>query len=504
MSDGPATHPAPRTAQPHLRRLISDSAVYGLGGIASQALGILLVPIYARQLGVSNYGVLAVVNTTLSLTTMVFTLALPQAFFRSFLKEARTDAERESVLAGTWGLRLTLSFLFAILFAVLSVPLTSLIFGSQERLPFLLLIGPIVFFDTVNLVPLSFLRAERRAGAYAALAFFRAIFGTLLILFFVIVLDEGVLGVLIGSGISAACATAIGVAILSRTASARPTIDRQLWRYMIAFSLPLVPAAVAGWTLSLSDRYVIGAVQGFQAVGIYAAGYTIGLVMNALVIQPFGLAWGAAYWEFAREANAPRIISRVMTLFVVVACIPALGLSLFGTDAMRLLLSPGFEPGRYVIPFSAFGYLCYGIYSVAATGINIASQTRWLPFIVAAAAIANLVINLVAVPPFGYIAAAYSTLLSYALLAFLTGLVAQRYYPVPWDYVRILAAFGLALGLTAVGLLGPDTFAWRLLSFAAFPVAVLLTGIVSRSDVARLRAWIARLAQGSARGLGRT
>ena len=195
--------------------------------------------------------------------------------------------------------------LFAILFAVLSVPLTSLIFGSQERLPFLLLIGPIVFFDTVNLVPLSFLRAERRAGAYAALAFFRAIFGTLLILFFVIVLDEGVLGVLIGSGISAACATAIGVAILSRTASARPTIDRQLWRYMIAFSLPLVPAAVAGWTLSLSDRYVIGAVQGFQAVGIYAAGYTIGLVMNALVIQPFGLAWGAAYWEFAREANRP-------------------------------------------------------------------------------------------------------------------------------------------------------------------------------------------------------
>ena len=116
----------------------------------------------------------------------------------------------------------------------------------------------------------------------------------------------------------------------------------------------------------------------------------------------------------------------------------------------------------------------------------------------------NLVINLVAVPPFGYIAATYSTLLSYALLAFLTGLVAQRYYPVPWTTCDILAAFGLALGLTAVGLLGPDTFAWRLLSFAAFPVAVLLTGIVSRSDVARLRAWFARLAQGSARGLGRT
>jgi len=503
MSDGPATHPAP-PAQHHLRRLVSDSAIYGLGGIASQALGILLVPIYARQLGVANYGVLAVVNTTLSLTTMVVTLALPQAFFRSYLKEARTQADRQLVLEASWGLRLVLSFGFAVLFTALAVPLTALIFGSQERLSLLLLIGPIVFFDTINLVPLSLLRAERRAGAYAALAFFRAIFGTLLILLFVVVLDRGVLGVLIGSGVSAACAAGIGVAILARTASARPVIDRGLWRYMLAFSLPLVPASVAAWTLSLSDRYIIGAVQGFQAVGIYAAGYTIGLVMNALVIQPFGLAWGAAYWEFAREANAPRIISRAMTLFIAVACIPALGLSLFGTDAMRLLLSPGFEPGRYVIPFSAFGYLCYGIYSVAATGINVASQTRWLPFIVAGAALANLVINLVGVPAFGYIAAAYSTLFSYGLLALLTGLVAQRYYPVPWDYARILATLGLALGLTAVGILGPDTFVWRLLSFGAFPVAVLLTGIVSRSDVARLTAWIARRAGRSAGGQAAT
>src|SRR5205085_11948338 len=119
---------------------------------------------------------------------------------------------------------------------------------------------------TINLVPLSFLRGERRAGAYAALAFFRAIFGTVLILLFVVVLDQGVLGVLIGSGLSAACATAIGVAILSRTGSARPTIDSKLWRYMIAFSLPLVPATVAGWTLSLPDRAAVGAGQGVPAV----------------------------------------------------------------------------------------------------------------------------------------------------------------------------------------------------------------------------------------------
>ncbi len=466
-----AAPPSPQAAQPaprHLRRLLSDSAIYGLGGIASQALGIVLVPLYARQLGVANYGVLAVINTTLSLTSMAATLALPQAFFRSYLHDARTSEQRRAVLSGTFGLRLAISIGFLVVYAALAMPLT---------------------FDTLNLVPLSFLRADRRARVFAAVAFFRAIFGTLLIVLFVVVFGFGVAGVLLGSAISAIVSFTIGVAVLARGTWVRPTIDRALWRYMLFFSLPLVPASIAGWSLSVSDRYIIGAVDGFRAVGVYSVGYTIGLVMNALVIQPFGLAWGAAFWEFAREEQGRRIISRTLTLFVMLASLPALALSIFGTDAMRLLLSPEFEAGRFVIPFSAFGYLMYGVYSIAGTGLNVASKTRWLAITVAAAAIANLLINLLAIPIFGFMAAAYSTLISYALLALLTGFVAQRYYPVPWDYPRVLGTMALGLGLAAAGLLGPDTFGWRVLCFLAFPVGLFGSGILHRADVAGVFGW---------------
>jgi O-antigen/teichoic acid export membrane protein len=490
----PATQPVPPPAR-HLRRLLSDSAIYGLGGIASQALGIILVPLYARQLGVANYGVLAVINTTLSLTSMVATLALPQAFFRSYLNEAQTPEERRSILAGTLGLRLAVSVAFLALYALLALPLTLLIFGTEQRLTLVLLIAPIVFLDSLNLIPLSYLRAERRAGQFAALAFFRAIFGTVLIVVLVVPLGLGVAGVLIGSSISALVSFLVGTWILVRNGVARPRLDRALWRHMLIFSLPLVPAAVAGWSLNVSDRYVIGAFDGFRAVGVYAAGYTIGLVMNALVVQPFGLAWGAAYWEFARMPEGKRLIARAMTLFVVLASLPALALSVFGTDAVRLLLGPDFEAGRFVIPFSAFGYLLYGVYSIAATGLNVSSQTRWLPITVASAAAANVAINLTAIPLFGFMAAAWSTLLSYGLLALLTGIAAQRYYPVPWDYPRLLGTLGLALGLAAAGLLGPDVLAWRLVCFLAFPVALVVSGILARADVVRTVGWVQRLPQ---------
>ena len=491
-SPSPSTPPSP--APRHLRRLLSDSAIYGLGGVASQALGILLVPIYARVLGASNYGILAVLNTTLALTTMVVTLALPQAFFRSYLSEAQSPTDRRRVLAGTLGLRLAIGVVFAALWALIAAPLTGVVVGSSERLPLMLLVGPIVFCDTLNLVPLSFLRAERRPAPYAALSFFRSVFGTVLILVLVVFAHQGVFGAMLGSALSALITTAIGVAVLARYRAAKPGFDSGLWRHMLVFSLPLVPAAIAGWSLGLSDRYIIGAVDGFRAVGIYSVGYTIGLVMNALVIQPFGLAWGAAYWEFAREEGAPRIIARAMTLFVIAASVPALGLSLFGTDVLRRLFSPEFAEGRFVVPFSAFGYLMYGLYSIAATGLNLRSQTRWLPFTVAASALVNLLLNLVFIPRLGFMAAAYSTLLSYALLAVLTGAASQRYYPVPWDYPRVLGALGLGLGLAGVGLLGPDAFLWRLACFVAFPVALLATGILSWADAYRVLGWLSRIA----------
>ncbi len=154
--------------------LLRESVVYGIGGVANQALNIILVPIYARQLATSGYGVVAVINATLSLASMIGVLALPWAFFRSYLKEATTEQEKAHVLAVTAALRLTASIIFLGLFSLVAVPLTLLVFGGDSgELPLILLIGPIVFFDSVNTVPLSYLRAQRRPGPYVAISFTR-------------------------------------------------------------------------------------------------------------------------------------------------------------------------------------------------------------------------------------------------------------------------------------------------------------------------------------------
>lgn len=469
-----------------LGRLLGESAVYGLGGVANQTIAIVLVPIYARQLGVANYGLVAIINTTLSLVAMIVTLALPQAFFRSYLKEAEDERTRAAVLRTTLGLRLVVSIAGLALYSVLAFPLTALVFGGTDNLPLLLLIGPIVFFDSLNLVPLSFLRAQRRPRAYAILSFSRALLGGVMIVILVVVADLGVLGVLVGSLASSVLVAGAGLLQLRSAGQLHVALDRRLARHMLAFSLPLVPASVAAWTLNLSDRYILLAVDGATAVGVYSGGYTVGLVINALAVAPFSLAWGAAYWELAREGIAAPSIPRVMTGYLAFASFVALGLSALGTDAIRLLLTPDFEAGRFVVPFSAFGYVLYGAYTIGSTGLNLVSRTRWVLLAMAVAATANVALNLVLIPAYGFMGAAVATLSGYALLAIVSTAISQRFYPIRWDLPRNVGTLGIGLALAAAALLGPDHTGWRLLCVAVYPPILLAVRIVRRSDLSAL------------------
>ena len=456
-----------------LRRLVGESAVYGIGGVANQALAIILVPVYARALGVTNYGTVAILTTTLSLTTLVATLALPQAFFRSYLKEADGDQARARVLQTAAGLRLIASLVALLLFTALSLPLAILLMGSTGDWLLIALLGPIVFFDTLNLVPLSLLRADRRPMLYAAISFSRAVLGSALIVVLVVALDFGVMGVVIGSLVSSIVSASAGMVILVRDGRFRLSLDRRLARHMLVFSLPLVPASIASWTLNLSDRYLIDVFAGRDAVGLYSAGYTVGLAINALAVAPFTLAWGAAYWEISRHENAPVIISRVLTGFVGLAAFLALGLGALGTDAIRVLLTPAFEEGRYVTPFSAFAYVCYGIFTIVTTGLNLESQTRRVPLVMGMAAVVNVLLNLALIPLLGFIGAAVSTLVSYGLLAVAGGFVSQRFYPVPWDLRRVGLLLAIGLGLAVAAVLGPDHLLWRAACVAIYPALAI-------------------------------
>ena len=463
-------------------RLASDSVVYGLGGMANQAVAVLLVPIYARQLGRDGVGIAGVLNSTISLSLMFVGLALPQAFFRWYLREAVTDRDRARVLGTTLGVRLAASLAGFALVLLASIPITAALYGGEHLLVFALA-APIVMFDSFNAIPLSFLRAERKPRDYVAISISRAVLGTVLILSFVVAARMGVVGVALGGAIAAAFSAVIGTWALARAGAIRVQLDWQLARAMTRFALPLVPAAMAGWVLNLSDRPLLQAITGDRGlVGIYTMGYTAGLVINALAIQPFTLAWGAAYWEVSRGDDAARVFARALTWFLAIAAGVALLLSGLGTDALRILVGPAFEESRFIVPFSAFAYVLYGAYTVGASGLSVVGRSGLVASTMGIAAVTTLVLNLLLIPIIGMYGAALSTLVGYLLLAIVASAVSQRHYPVPWELGRGATILLIAAVLSAAALLGPDHVLWRIGCVIAYVPLLLGLGIVKMAQ----------------------
>jgi O-antigen/teichoic acid export membrane protein len=446
--------------------------------MANQAVAILLVPIYAQVLGTPGVGVTGVLNSMISLTLMLVGLALPQAFFRWYLRQATTHAERVHVFGTTLAIRIAASLAGLALVLLAAVPLTAVLYDGANLLVFALA-APIVLFDTFNAIPLSFMRAERRPRDYIVITVTRAVTGTVLIVILVVSLELGVVGVALGSAIAAALGAAIGAWVLWRAGVWRPILDRELARAMLAFALPLVPAGVAGWTLNLADRPLLQVFTGSAAVvGVYTTGYTAGLVINALAIQPFNLSWGATFWDIARSEDASRTFARTLTWFLAFASAAALFLSAIGTDVIRLLFPPEFEESRYIVPFSAFAFVLYGAYTIVATGLSIVGRSAIVATTMLVAAAVSLALNVVLIPLLGIYGAAISTVAGYALLAVLAGWRSQRHYPVPWQLPQAVAILGLAGVLSALALLGPDHTLWRIGALLLYLPILVGAGIV--------------------------
>lgn len=449
-------------------RLFSESVVYGVGAVSGQLLNLVLVPIYAHVLGVANYGVVSVLNTTLLLATTFAGFGLQHSFFRAYVGQAATTSERSAALGASVALRLIIGLPTAIAVAVLSGPLAAVLFGDARYSTAVLYLTPIVLFDALQQGPLGYLRAKRDRATYVALSLGRAGIGGVAVVGFIVVSKMGVEGVFIGQAIASVAMAVFGYGLLWRRGVLTVAPQIALMRDMLGYSAPLVPVALAGWVLNVSDRYVITATRGTFDVGVYSLGYSIGMAANLLVVQPFALAWAATKWEMSREDDARTSLAETAHLFAAFGAFVALGLSALGVDVIRVLFPAGSEAARYIVPFSAFGYILYGLYTVASTGLSLVGQTRRLAATMVACGLLNVGLNLAIVPWVGIVGAGVTTVLSYGLLALVTGLQGQRAYAVPLHVGSLILPLGWAALLAAAAVLGPDALPWRLLCVVAY------------------------------------
>lgn len=207
-------------------------------------------------------------------------------------------------------------------------------------------------------------------------------------------------------------------AVLARVGSLHSDLRR-----IAGYGVPLVGWFVASYALNVSDRYVIQFFRGAGEVGIYAANYSLAAGAGGLMTAPVLLAMHPLLmkaWDAGQRDAAQRWLGVVVEMFIVAGILAVGALTLFSADVARLLLGPEFREGHAVLPIAMAGVVAWQLGLYMQKPLEFEGRVRTVLAVGVIAATINVGINLALVPIFGYMAAAYATLVSYTAYAVLT------------------------------------------------------------------------------------
>lgn len=432
-----------------MRKLVREVAVYGAGDVAISAVSFLLIPIYTRVLTPTDYGVFALLLTIEAGAKIVLRWGVDGAFIRLYY-DCPDRASRQRLASTIW-----------LFLAAVNTPLlTAGLVGAPwiARAAF----GNAAYADTLRVfflntfaigfffIPFNLYRIEGRSVRFAALTFLRAAGTTALRLAMVVGWKLGVFGLVVADLVLTGV---VAVALAPTVAGLlRPRFSRTVLREALGFGLPRVPHGLAHQVTALSDRWILNAFLSPDRVGVYSLGATFGLSMK-LFLSAFDYAWTPFVFDVMKRPAAKDVYRRVTTYVTGLLVLLAAGLAAIAEDLVRIMAAPPFHAAAGVVPWIALGVVFQGFYQLTAVGLSITKRTALLPIATTSAATVAIVMNLLLVPRFGMLAAAWTTAVSYATLAAVGHVLSQRVYPIRYDWRSLcwVIGAGAAAYVLAVG-----------------------------------------------------
>jgi O-antigen/teichoic acid export membrane protein len=418
----------------HLRRLSSQTLIYGLGDAVIRLAALFLLPIYTRFLSPHDYGKLAVVTLFSTIVALILDFGQRTALFRFYFDTEDPRARRR--LTGT-----VLIFLLVAAAAILT-PIILFFEGmSSSFLPDTSLVPLIqialigTFFDVCSTIPFAIFRAKQYAAKYAALSLARFIISVSLNITAIVVLHLGVVGLIYANLITSAAFFLICMAVTVK--DIEWSVDFSLLKSLLRFGLPLIPSSLAYWALNVSDRFFLQKYRDLSDVGLYSISYVIAGVL-LMIMTWFNTAYAPYCYSIAKDSDARMVYARVMLYVMTLLTLVGLGLSLFAREALTLLTPAAYHGAAGIVPFIVLAYLFFELYYLFSFGFDLTKKTGYVPLIIGTAAIINLCLNLILIPHFGMVGAAVATVLSYMLLPIIEYPVVRRLYPIPYEWRRLV------------------------------------------------------------------
>lgn len=435
-----------------IRKLISQTAVYGLSSIVGRLLNYLLVPLYTSVFSdPAHYGVVSELYAWVAFLIVILTFGMETAFFRFIQTSENKEQTYLNSLATVLGFNVL--FFAILLFFNNDIASFMLYEGHNE---YIILLGIIVCVDAVSAIPLAKLRIEEKSMRFVSIQITSILVNVALNLFLMLYLfdparpEEGVLFILLAN----LCASLVKPLMLYDSFQLRGLhFDWKQVKLMLIYSLPLVVGSFAGIINETIDRILLKQIiynpgdittlhTAESEVGIYSACYKLAMLVTIL-LQAYRYAAEPFFFNQMKNEDRNIIYVKVMNLFVAMVCLVFLFVSLNIDLFKHFIQNESYWEGLPVVPILLLANVFLGIYYNQSIWYKLSGKTQYGAYIALIGAALTIGINVLFIPRYGYMASAWATFIVYAVQMVLSYFLGQKHYPIPYNVKK----FGLYLGL---------------------------------------------------------
>jgi len=421
------------------KKLLSQTALYGISSIIGRFLNYLLVPFYIQYFEVGQYGQVTKLYAYIAFLNVIFTYGMETAFFRFSTKNKENQ---QDIYNSAISLLLISTLVFTAGLYIAAPHLANLI-GIPGKIEYIQWTAFILATDTILCIPFAKLRLDGNAKLFASAKIINILLNIGLNIFlikFLKIIDPGM--VLLANLI----ANALIIPLLNQSfIKFRFTFKSQFIKPMLVYAWPLLFLGLAGMTNEVLDRILLeyllpnDVLSKDDRIGIYGACYKLSIFMS-LAVQAFRYAAEPFFFSKAEDKNAPQTFARVMNWFVIVCALIFLFVSVNLPIVEWIFVKTNksvYVQGLMIVPVLLLANLFLGVYYNLSIWYKLADKTYFGTIITCIGAAITLVSLYLLIPIFGILGAAYATLICYFSITCISYIWGNKHYPIPYQLSKI-------------------------------------------------------------------
>ena len=410
-------------------KVLKDSIIYLTTSSINKIIPFLLLPIMTKYLLPEEYGLLSLYMLFITLFTAFIGMNMHLNISKNFFQVSK---DKMAIIVGN--IFILLSLTFGVYFLIV------LFFASESifSIPFkwFLLIPVLSFLMMINVINKTILRNEGKALLFGGFEISHSVINMGVTLILLIIYGLGWYAQVYGLLFSYTIFLVVGLVYMKQHNYIELKYEKAVFRNLLSVSLPLIPHALGGVILTMSDRIFIEKMIDLETVGIYSVGYTFGMIV-LLFSQSFIKAWNP--WFYKKLASPSdknkRLIVKYSYLYIIGILVLSLFVAFFGSYILPYFVDEAYYQAASYVFWISLGYAMFGIYQIFFPYLVHIERTSFLAISTTISAVLNLILNYFCINSFGAIGAAYATFLSYLLMFVLVAFYTQIYYRMPWFYM---------------------------------------------------------------------